>query len=112
MNDFKEQLYQLLINEQAEEIMYENFKLIYNWPELSYYDEEADSTSYEYLNTDNCSIIDICDEYLEAIAGGDIQKPHLVRVELLSGELTVTTYEPHEFLSGMDYDEIVEELSL
>ena len=112
MNDFKEKINDLIINYQEEEIMYENLAIIYNWPELSYYDEDTDTTNYEILSTNDCAIIDLTDEYMEVICGGGAQSPHLVRVELLEGELAITAYDPHEFLSGMDYEEIVEELKM
>lgn len=111
MNDFKEKINELIINYDNEEIMYENFSNIYNWPEVSYYDEDSDTIDYQLLGTENCSIIDIAEDYIEITCGGDCQEPHLIRIELLEGELAITTSEPHEFLSGMDYEEVIEELN-
>lgn len=110
MNDFKEKINELIVNYNSEEIMYEKFSNIYNWPEVSYYDEDSDTMDYDLLGTENCSIINITDNYMEVTCGGDCQEPHLVRIELLDGELAVTSSEPHEFLSGMDYEEIIQEL--
>lgn len=110
MNEFKEKIYDLIIDLSNEEILYENFTSIYNWPEISYYDEDSDIRDYEALGVDNCSIIDITDYYIELTCGGDCQEPHKVRIELLSEQLTVTSCEPYEFLSGLDYDELICEL--
>ena len=112
MNELKEKLYDLIVDYSNEEIMFDNFQLIFNWPEVSYYDEDTDDTDYQLLGTENCSVIDLSEDYVELTCGGDCQEPHLVRIELLNGELTVTSYEQHEFLSGMEYDEIIEELKM
>jgi len=110
MNEFKEKINDLIIDYQNEEIMYDNFTIIYNWPEISYYDEETDFNDYQSLGTENCSITDLTDAYIELTCGGDLQESHLIRIELLDGELAVTSCEPHEFLGGMDYDEVIQEL--
>lgn len=110
MNEFKEKLSDLIIDYQNEEILYGNFAIIYNWPEISYYDEDNDSNDYQPLGTENCSIIDMTETYIELTCGGDLQESHLIRIELLDGELAVTSYEQHEFLEGMDYDEVIQEL--
>ncbi len=107
MNDFKEKIYNLIVDTSKEEINYENFTRINNWPEISFYDEDTDRTHYEILGTENCSIISITDEYIEIVSGDEWQEPHLMQIELYEDELMVTTNQPHEFLVGMDYDEIV-----
>ncbi len=111
MNEFKELLYDLLIDDVNQEIWFDKLTSIYNWPEISYYDEEEDSRDYEPLGVENCSIIDITDDYLEITCGGDTQEPHMVRVTLLDGELSITSCEPHEFLEGIDYEEFLDELT-
>lgn len=112
MNEFKEKIYDLIINIEKSEIIFENFLLIYNWPEISYYDEETDNRDYHELGVENCSITDLSDNCIVLTCGGDCQEPHMVRIELLSGELAVTSCEPHEFLSGLEYEEVLEELNL
>ena len=111
MQELKEKTYELIIDVENQELTFED--LAYNvqkWPEVTYYDEENNSMNYDILGTDNCSIIEINDDYIELIAGNDYQTPHLVRIELCSGELTATYFEPSEFLIGLDFEEVVEKL--
>lgn len=111
MTEFQEKIFELIIDENNQEIMYERLTMIYNWPEISFYDEDNDTSDCQSLGTENCSIIDLTDSYVELTCGDDYQEPHLIRIQLLSGELSVTSCEQHEFLSGMEYDEIIEELN-
>ena len=109
MNEFKEKIFEIIIDEVNQELNFD--RLAYNvqsWPEVSYYNEDDNNMEYQTLGADNCSIIIIQDDYMEIVAGGDYQRPHLVRIELGEGELTATYFEPSEFLTGMDYEEIVE----
>lgn len=111
MNEFKEKIMNLIIDLTSQEINYENLTTIYNWPEITFYDEEdEDNNNSEALDIENCSILSITDEYMEVIAGGDWQQPHIVRIEDINGELAVTSCKSHEFYSGMEYDEIIKEL--
>lgn len=111
MNEFKEKIYELIIDSENQEINFENLTTIYNWPDITFYDEDADSSTSEGLDTENSSITDITDDYIEVTCGGDWQDCHLVRIELLDGELSVTSCEAHEFLTGLDYEELIEELN-
>ena len=83
---------------------------IQKWPEITYYNEEDDCMEYEVLGIENISLIEITDEYIELISGNDYQTPHLVRIELCSGVLTATYFEPSEFLVGLDFEEVLEQL--
>ncbi len=112
MNDFKEKIEELIIDHQEQELNFDRLTLIYNWPELSYYDEDTDNTKYEYLQTDNCAIITLDENHMTIVCGGDTQEPHMLNIELLSGELAVTTYEPCDIYRGMDYEEVVEILTM
>jgi len=107
MNEFKTLLWDLLIDESEGEILYENLSNIYNWPEINLYDYESENYTSETLDIENCSIIEVNDECLEVVCGGDTQQPHLVKIELINGELVVVSCESHEFLTGYDYDELV-----
>jgi hypothetical protein len=107
--EFKEKIYELIVDEDNQELNFENLSYyIQKWPEISYYNEEEDSMQYESLGTDNCSIVEIGDDYLELISGNEYQNPHLVRIEMFSGELSATYYKPSDFLIGLDYDEVVQ----
>jgi len=108
MNEFKEKIFELIIDEINQELNFENLSYyIQKWPEIHYYNEEEDSMQYETLGTDNCSVIEINDDYMEIVAGNEYQTPHLLRVELCYGELSATYYEPSEFLVGLDFEEIM-----
>lgn len=111
MNEFKESLYELLIEGNDGEINYNHFaNNIPNWPEISFYDEDIQDMHYESLGTDNCAIISIDEDCIELVSGNDYQEPHLIKIEFQNSELTVVYFEPHEFIAGMDYDEIEEAL--
>ena len=111
MSDFKEKIYELIIDEENQELNFEDFGYnIQKWPEITYYNEEDDCMEYEVLGIENISLIEITDEYIELISGNDYQTPHLVRIELCSGVLTATYFEPSEFLVGLDFEEVLEQL--
>ena len=111
MNEFKERIFSIIIDEELQELNFDKFAYnVQSWPEISYYDEDDNNMEYELLGTDNLSIILIDDDFMEIVSGNDYQKPHLVRIEMCSGELTATYFEQSEFLSGMDYEEVIEAL--
>jgi len=109
MNDLKEKLYELIIDEENQELNFDDFSYhVQRWPEITYYNEEEDSMQYETLGTGNCSIIEINDDFIELVTGDEYQTPHLVRIEMCSGELTATYYEPSDFFVGLDFEEVIE----
>lgn len=109
MSEFKEQLNELLIDGNDNQINYKNFSnSIHNWPEISFYDSEKEEMHYESLGTDNCEITDIGEDYIELVSCNDYQDPHLVRIEDHGGELTVIYFEPHDFIVGLDFEEILD----
>jgi len=109
MNEFKEKIFELIVDESNQELNFENLSYyIQRWPEITYYNEDDDSMQYETLGTDNCSITEINDDYMELIAGNEYQTPHLVKIELCSGELSATYYEPSDFLVGLDFEEVID----
>jgi len=111
MNELKEKLFEVIIDTNNQELNFDGLNnYVQKWPEIYYYNEEDDRMDYEILGIENCSIIEITDEYVELITGGDYQKPHLVKIEICSGELTATYFEPHDFLYGMDFEEVLEAL--
>ncbi len=108
MNELKEKIYEIIIDLENEELTFDNLSYnVQKWPEISIYTEDEELES-QILGLENCSIIEINDDYMELIAGDDYQSPHLVRIELCSGELTATYFEPSENIIGLDYDEVME----
>lgn len=109
MSELKEKIYELIIDNENQELNFEDLSYnVQRWPEITYYNEEDDSMQYETLGVTNCSIVEINDDYIELITGDEYQTPHLVRIEICSGELTTTYYEPSDFFVGLDFDEVVE----
>ena len=59
MSDFKEKIYELIIDEENQELNFEDFGYnIQKWPEITYYNEEDDCMEYEVLGIENISLID------------------------------------------------------
>ncbi len=108
MNELKEKIYELIIDEENQELVFDNLSYnVQKWPEISFYNEDEE-LEYQTLGIDNCSIIEINDDFIELIAGDNYQSPHLVRLEMCSGELTATYFEPSDFIVGLDFEEIVD----
>lgn len=108
MNELKEKIYDLIINTDSQELNFDNLSYnVQKWPDISIYNEEEE-LEYQTLGTENCSIVEINEDFIEIITGDNFQSPHLVRLEICSGELTATYFEPSDFIVGLDYDEVME----
>ncbi len=108
MSELKDMVLELIIDTENCELKFDNLSYnVQKWPEISIYNEDEE-LEYQVLSLENCDIIEINDDYIELIAGGEYQSPHLVRIEVCAGELTATYFEPANFITGLDYDEVLE----
>lgn len=73
---------------------------VQDWPDITY--EEEGETVVEPLDTENFEIIEIKDDQLVFIAGGDWQDPHAVTVKLVKDKLTAVRCEPHKWENGLN----------